>query len=49
MLLTKILQLIDEIFDSFKDWGYKTNCVKLPCSCTKNDPFTSFVRYKLYT
>ena len=35
MLMTKLLQLIDNNPDAFKDWGCKINCSKHPSSCKK--------------
>ena len=40
MIMTKISQLIVEIFDNFKDWGCKINCEKSPCYCKNNDHVT---------
>ena len=48
MLMTKISQLIDKNFGSFKEWVCKINCVKSPYYCKNNNSVTRHVSYKLY-
>ena len=49
MLATKIVQLTDQSLDSFKHWGCKIFCVKLPCFCKINIPVTRCASYELYS
>ena len=48
MLLTKILQSIDRIFDNSKRLGCELKCVKQLCNCESNIPVTCNVCCKLY-
>ena len=47
--ITKILQLIDENPNSFKDWDCPNICSTVVCCFRNTNLFTRYVFYKVYT
>ena len=46
MPMTKMIEIVDEFLDNFKQYACIINCRKLPCLCKNKDPIKEDICYK---
>ena len=44
----KILEVVDEYLNNFRQYACIINCRTLPCLCKKKDPVKEYICYKRY-